>query len=421
MVAAAHAAGQTPDTEAPPSSGYHGAVTEVLNAARRHRLGLFTLAALIALAWVVWSARDALPAFAIGAALAFVLDPPVTWLERARVPRWAGVLLMYAVTIGVIWVLIAFAIPPIAAQTSDFINSLPRLLNSVADVERGIASWYASLPIPADVRTFIDNLIVQGQQQAGSLIQAILVPTFNTLLQTLTFLFGLIVIPAWLFFVLKDRDRLPGAVAGAMPPAWRQDAVYTLEILGRVGGQWVRGELALAATVFILTAIGFGILTLIGFSAFGQFTLTLALIAGILEWLPVVGPMIAGIPAFLVGISISPPAALASILVAVAVQQVENNLLVPKVMGDAVELNPAVLIVSLVVGAALFGLAGAILSVPVSAMVRDLYRYAFRRLAEMPADEAYLLTMSGAPMTRGEEAPPDGVPPPDAGEPTPQD
>ena len=376
-----------------------GEVSDLLDAARRHRLGLFTMAALLALALLIWSARDALPAFIIGVALAFVLDPPVTWLERFRVPRWAGVLVMYAVSIGVIWMLAAFAIPPIAAQTNAFIERLPQLLASVGDIERGIASWYASLPIPPDVRAFLDNAVMQGQQQAGNLIQAILAPTLNTLLQTVAFLFGLIVIPAWLFFVLKDRDKLPGAVAGALPQAWREDALNVLDILARVGGQWVRGELALAATVFVLTAIGFGVLTLIGFSGFGQFILTLALIAGILEWVPVVGPMIAGVPAVLVGISISPAAALASVLVSVAVQQLENNLLVPKVMGEAVDLNPAVLILALVVGAALFGVAGAILSVPVAAMVRDLYRYAFRRLAEMPPDEAYRLTMEARPMT----------------------
>ncbi len=356
-------------------------VTDLLGAAQRHRLELFTFVALAAIAWVAWSARGALPAFAIGAALAFVLDPPVTWLQRRGLPRWSGVVVMYGVVVSLVWLLVAFAIPPIAGQTRDFIDNLPRLLAAIVDVEHGIQVWYASLPLPADLRTFLDQAVRQGQQQVADVLRVIIGPTLGTLLRTVTFIFGLIVVPVWLFFVLKDREALPRAVAGAMPPAWREDADNVLSLLARVGGRWVRGELVLGAAVFAATAVGFGILTLVGFSEFGKFTLVLALFAGILEWFPVIGPVIAAVPALLVGLSISPAAAIAAIAVSIAVQQTENNLLVPKVMGDAVELNPAVLILSLVAGAALFGIGGAILSAPVVAAARDLYRYTFTRLS----------------------------------------
>ncbi len=392
-------------------------MTDLIGAAQRHRLGLFTLAVLALLAWIVWSARGALPAFAIGTALAFVLDPPVTWLRRAGLPRWGGVLLMYVVVVGLVWALIAFAIPPLAAQTRDFIDNLPRLVQAIVDVERGIEAWYASLPLPADLRSFLDQAIVQGQQQAADVLRAVIGPTLGTLLRTVTFIFGLIVVPVWLFFVLKDRDGLPDAVAGAMPPAWRDDARNVLALLARVGGRWVRGELALGAAVFAATAVGFGILTLVGFGEFGKFTLVLALFAGVLEWFPVIGPVIAAVPALLVGLSISPAAAIAAIAVSTAVQQLENNLLVPKVMGDAVELNPAVLILSLVAGAALFGIGGAILSAPVVAAARDLYRYTFARLSAVPAEQAFGLVLHHA-TPASDDPPADGhaaEPPGDAG------
>jgi predicted PurR-regulated permease PerM len=381
-------------------------VTDLLGAAQRHRLGLFTVATLIVIAWVAWTARGALPAFAIGAALAFVLDPPVSWLQRRGMPRWSGVVVMYAVVVGVVWLLIAFAIPPIAGQTRDFIDNLPRLGAAIVDVEHGIEDWYASLPLPADLRTFLDQAVSQGQQQAADVVRAVIGPTLGTLLRTVTFIFGLIVVPVWLFFVLKDREALPGAVTGAMPPAWRADTENVVSLLARVGGRWVRGELILGLAVFSATAVGFGILTLVGFGEFGKFTLVLALFAGILEWFPVIGPVIAAVPALLIGLSISPAAAIAAIAVSIAVQQTENNLLVPKVMGDAVELNPAVLILSLVAGAALFGIGGAILSAPVVAAGRDLYRYTFSRLSARSPGEALALTLHRGPP---EEPAPAGV------------
>ncbi len=398
MVPVAERVDQPPTRDGSSPFATIGLVTDLLGAAQRHRLGLFTFAALAAIAWVAWNARGALPAFAIGAALAFVLDPPVTWLQRRGLPRWSGVVVMYAVVAGLVWLLVAFAIPPIASQTRDFIDNLPRLVATIVDVEHGIENWYASLPLPADLRTFLDQAIRQGQQQAADVLRAIIGPTLGTLLRTVTFVFGLIVVPVWLFFVLKDREALPGAVAGAMPPGWREDADNVLSLLARVGGRWVRGELILGVAVFAATAVGFGILTLVGFSEFGKFTLVLALFAGVLEWFPVIGPVIAAVPALLIGISISPAAAVAAIAVSIAVQQTENNLLVPKVMGDAVELNPAVLILSLVAGAALFGIGGAILSAPVVAAGRDLYRYTFSRLsASSPAGALAMAVHHGRP------------------------
>jgi predicted PurR-regulated permease PerM len=387
-------------------------MADLIGAARRHRLGLFSLAVLVALAWIGWSARGALPAFLVGLALAFVLDPPVTVLQRAGIPRWTGVLILYAAVLGIAWGIGAFVIPPIAGQTRDFLDQLPRFGALIGEWERGLRSWYLSLPLPAELRSFLDQAIQSGQTQLIDLLRAIVGPTLGTLLRTVTFLFGLVVVPVWLFFVLKDREALPAAVAGALPPAWREDALNVLALLSRVGGKWVRGELLLGVAVFAATAIGFGILTLIGFGEFGKFTLVLALIAGVLEWFPVIGPIVAAVPAALIGLSISPAAAVAAIVVATAVQQLENNLLVPKVMGDAVELHPAVLILGLVVGAALFGIVGAILSAPVVSAARDLYRYTFQRLDSVPAASAYLATSqrggAGSAATRGEAGQPAG-------------
>ena len=184
----------------------------------------------------------------------------------------------------------------------------------------------------------------------------------------------------WLFFVLKDRERLPSAVERALPEGWRPDARNVMALFASVGGRWVRGQLVLGAAIFVATVIGLTILTLIGFGEFGEFTLVLALIAGVLEWFPIIGPIIASVPAILIGLSISPAAALAAVVLYTAIQQLENNLLVPKVIGDAVKLHPAVMILALVAGGALFGIGGAILAAPTVAIGRDLYQYAFRRL-----------------------------------------
>jgi predicted PurR-regulated permease PerM len=380
---------------------------ELLGAVRRHRLGLFVAVVGVLLAWVLWSARGALPAFVIGVALVFVLDPVVSFLQRRGLPRWAGIVISYAGLVALGWALISFAIPPIARQTRDFITHLPELGAAVTNVQQGIIEWYRSLPLPADLRNMLDESIRSAEAAFGEAIREILGPAVSTLLRTAGFILGLVVIPVWLFFVLKDRDRFPTAVVGALPEAWRADASNVMAILARVGGRWVRGQLLLGVAIFAATVIGLTILTLVGFREFGEFTLILALIAGVLEWFPIIGPIVAAIPAILIGLTISPAAAIAAIVLYAGIQQLENNLLVPKVLGDAVELHPAVLIVALVVGGALFGIGGAILAAPAVAAGRDLYRYTFQRLHDEPPAVALDRALHG-----GRPTPPPLLPPP---------
>ena len=270
---------------------------------------------------------------------------------------------------------------------------------------------------PTSARHIEEQLAASGEAIADFLA-GLLAPTINAVVRAATFLFGLVVVPVWLFYVLKDRESFSRAVASAMPPSWRADTENVLAMLGRVGGRWVRGQLLLGASIFLATAIGLTILTLIGFTEFGQFTLVLALIAGVLEWVPIIGPIIAAIPAILIGLTISPLAAVAAAVLYTVIQQLENHILVPKVMGDAVDLHPAVMILALVVGGALFGIGGVILAAPTVAAGRDLYRYGFHRFGGQPPANARELAMHGAkpppPPSPRSRPPPAEAPPPEA-------
>jgi predicted PurR-regulated permease PerM len=401
-------------------------MTELLASVRRHRQALFALFMIAVVLLLLWTARGALPAFVIGLALAFVLDPGVTALARRGVPRWAGVLISYAATVAVIWALLAFALPPITEQARELVEQLPELGAAVGEVERGVIAWYESLPLPPDVRDTIDEQLAASSEAVAGFLAGLLAPTINAVVRAATFLVGLVVVPVWLFFVLKDRDGFSRTVASAMPPTWRADAENVLALLGRVGGKWVRGQLLLGGSVFTATAIGLTILTLLGFEEFGQFTLILALIAGVLEWLPIIGPILAAIPAILIGLSIGFPAAIAAAVLYTGIQQLENNVLVPKVMGDAVDLHPAVMILALVVGGALFGIGGAILAAPAVAAGRDLYRYGFHRFGGQQPAHALDLAMHGARPTapaepeEPEEPPHPAEAPPKADAPAPE-
>lgn len=377
----------------------------------RHRLGLFVAFAIAVVLLALWLARSALPVFGIAIALAFLLDPPVTALQRRGVPRLAGILIVYVLVIVILVGLGWLLLPPLFEQLQRFLEELPTLASQIMAWEQAIVDWLASLPLPDPIREALDTIIASGQQAVIGLLEAIVGPLLSVIARTAGFIVGLVVVPVWVLYVLKDRERLPGGVLRMLPVGWRTDTGHAMGLTTGVIGRWIRGQILLGAVIFTATLVGLLVLALIGFQEFADFAVLLALVAGILEFVPIIGPIIAAVPAVLIGASISPAAALAAIALYTIVQQVENHLLVPKVMGDAVDLHPAVVIMALVVGAALFGIWGAILAAPVVALGRDLYRYVFRRLEGGTPDEARIYATAGPP---SEPAPAEHPPaPPD--------
>jgi predicted PurR-regulated permease PerM len=374
----------------------------------RHRLGLFVAFAIAVVLIALWLARSALPVFGIAIALAFLLDPPVTALQRRRVPRLAGILIVYVVVIVVVVGLGWLLLPPLFEQLQRFLEELPTLASQLMAWEQAIVDWLANLPLPDPIREALDTIIASGQQTVIGLLEAIVGPLLSFVARTAGFIVGLVVVPVWLLYVLKDRERLPDGVLRMLPVGWRTDTAHAMGLTTGLIGRWIRGQILLGAVIFTATLIGLLVLALIGFSEFADFAVLLALVAGILEFVPIIGPIIAAVPAVLIGASISPAAALAAIALYTVVQQLENHLLVPKVMGDAVDLHPAVVILSLIMGASLFGLWGAILAAPVVALARDLYRYVFRRLEGGTPDEARTFATAGPAPEPAAAGPPPG-------------
>ena len=331
---------------------------------------------------LLWLGREALGPFVVGLMLVYLLIPPVEWLSRARVPRWLAILLVYALVVLVVVEGLNLTLRPLVEQIRAVIDDLPQLAQQLeAQLER-IGAVYRGLELPPQVREAIDGWL---QDLAGGKVSfdpAILLPIVRA---TTTFLGGLVaflIIPVWAFYLIKDRPQLAASFDRALPAEWREEVAAVLAIIERVFSQWVRGQLILGLAVGLATF--FGLLALGAFvnPIFGRYAVLLAVIAGILELLPIIGPIIASIPAILLAATTGLESAGAALLLYLAVQQLENNLLVPKIQGDAIELHPSAVMFALVVGGAIAGLLGAILSLPITAAGRDVYRYLFAKLSE---------------------------------------
>ncbi len=338
---------------------------------------------------VALSISDTLTPFVIGLLLIYLLAPAVDRLVRVRIgrrtiPRWLAILLLYLFIVVVLVVGLRLVVGPMNDQIQRFAQEVPGWLDS-------LRTWYQGLALPEWLRSGLDRLVASlsagGEGDQGSDLGSLL-PIARSLASTLISAFGYLIIPFWVFWVLKDLPTLSRSFEHALPPAWRRDALAVLGIVDHTFGRWVRGQLILGVVVGLATFAGLVVLGELVDPVFLSFAVLLAVVAGVLELVPVIGPILSMIPTLVLALATDDPvrAAIAVVVLYLVVQQLENHVLVPKIQGDAVELHASIVILALIVGSALFGLLGAILSVPVTAAARDIYRYCFRRLSEDDPD-----------------------------------
>lgn len=341
------------------------------------RVALVLVATVICLI-VLYEGRSALGPFAVGLVLAYLLDMPVERMARLGLPRWLSLLIVYAIVLAVVIEALVLTVRPLADQLAAFIAEFPSFTAQVSEM-------YAHLDLPGPVRQAVDTWLAELGTGIGGLDPGALLPVVSGIAAVVGSVIGYVLIPVWIFYLIKDRPALQAAAERSMPSAWRPDVAAVSGLIGRVFGQWLRGQLVLGLTVGAATFVGLLFLSATVDPIFGRFAILLSVIAAVLELLPIIGPILAAIPAGLIALTAGLDVGIAAVILYAAIQQLENYFLVPKIQGDAVELHPSAVMFALIVGGAIAGLLGAILALPIAAAARDVFRYCFHRLDDPPA------------------------------------
>lgn len=313
---------------------------------------IFTVFFLIFL-WLLYSVRSIILLLFVVAILTSSLSKPVDKLEAARIPRTLVILIFYILILGGLVGIVYLLIPPVVEQGVAFFASLPQILE-----ETGILT-----------NIKLDTLVPELKSIPGSVL-SILLATFSNLLA----IFAVLVLT---FYSLLEVKNLPKYLHVLFAdPKKEEQALVLIDKIGASIGGWVRGEFFLMLIVGTASYIGFSILGL-------QYAAALAVIAGFLELVPNIGPTIAAVPAILVGLSMSPALGLGALILTIAIQQLENHIIVPQVMKRAVGLNPIITLTALLVGFKLGGAGGALLSIPIFLVIKTVAVevYHFRRQA----------------------------------------
>jgi predicted PurR-regulated permease PerM len=344
---------------------------------------VLVIAATAVIAVVLSLGSSALGPFMVGLVLAYLIDMPVERMARLGMPRWLALLIVYAIVVFVVVEAAVLTVRPLADELSTFIREFPTFTAQVSDI-------YAHLDLAPTVRQAIDTWLAELGSGIAGLDPAALLPVVSGIAGIVGSIVGYVLIPVWIFYLIKDRPRLAAAAERSMPAAWWPDVDAVSGLVLRVFGQWVRGQLVLGVTVAIATFAGLILLSATVDPIFGRFAILLSVVAGVLELLPIIGPIIAAVPAVLLALTAGVDVAIAALILYTGIQQLENYFLVPKIQGDAVELHPSAVMFALVIGGAIAGLLGAILALPITAAARDVFRYLFHRFDDPPAtpDEA---------------------------------
>ena len=314
---------------------------------------IFTTISILIFLLVAWRLRGIIFALIISIILMSGFSPLVDWFEKRGIHKVIAVALTYILAIGILGFLLFIILPPLIIQTKEFFENLPFYVSAAS--ERLNDSQLATIN-SEDVAKILSS-------RAESVLSEALGLILNVFSGFLTF----ITIAVFTFYLLLEKDKIKRNMFRLFPHLPKERVTSVVHKVDEKLGAWLRGQFILMVIIGLATWVGLSLLRV-------QFALPLAVLAGLLEVIAIIGPIVSSIPAILVALVQfgSPIPALGVAALYILIQQLENNLLVPKIMERAVGIHPLSTILAILIGGSLFGIIGVVLAVPIAATIQVL-------------------------------------------------
>jgi len=329
----------------------------------------------IAFIWVIYLVRGFLLPFAIGLVLAYLLMPLVRWLEKHLPPRkkWPGfrrvfaVVLVFILLICLVGGFLYLLVSAVINATVTLIDNTPLFISDALD---RVQQWLDGIisTLPPDMQQDIRDAFSSGGMSIGTTVRDALLGSFTAIPAAFSVILGFAVLPFFLFYILKDSERLKKDLNSAFAPNAARHARNVGRIIEQVLGRYIKSQLLLGLVVGIFSYLG---LLLLGV----PYAVALAILAGVCEMIPTLGPWISGAVAVVVSLAVAPDKVLWVALLYLVIQLLENSLLVPKIQSSFLRIHPAIMIVLLVFGAYIAGIWGIIFIGPLAATLVEIYKY----------------------------------------------
>lgn len=325
------------------------------------RYALIGAALTTGIVWTLYLIRGTLLLVYVSILIAIGLSPLVAAIERhrlairMRLPRWGAILTIYLLFVAAVIAIGALIVPPLALQARELWAAAPDLLHrgQLWLIQRGLLSR--------------EITVIEAVQQAPVAPTDYVETLLGALWGIVGGVFGVVTILIVAFYMMVDSANIVQTFVRAFPRAERARVSDACSDVSAKVSAWLAGQLFLGLIIGSSAAIGLGLMGV-------PYFYVLALIAGVGELIPIVGPVLSAIPAVAVAFSVSPALALFVTIFFIAQQQFENHLLVPRIMSRQVGVSPVIVIISLLIGGSLLGIVGAILAVPTAAILHVVYQ-----------------------------------------------
>jgi predicted PurR-regulated permease PerM len=345
-----------------------------------------TLLASVAVLWVLWQVISpilhTLVLFGLAAVLAFALSGPVNMLSQRLGNRLIAIMSVYLVVGIVVVGGLALIAGPFVSQATELAAALPQYASDLQARAPEVQTTLGQYGINTD----LDQL----KAQAASAIEQGGTDVLKNMVGTLAGVGGLIldIVLALVisFYLLADGKRMGERSLALIPSQHRAKAVFLQANVARVLGGYLRGQLVLALIIGVLAGVGCAVIGL-------PYAVVIGVLAGLFELVPMFGPILSVIPAVLVALFMPFPTVIWVVLYFLLIQQVENNVLAPRISGHAVGLHPLGAMFALLAGFQLAGLLGALFAVPLAGVLWVLLGAAYRNVVIEPRPHRPLFPM----------------------------
>lgn len=324
-----------------------------------------TLAFLIVITFIliVFFARSVFKPLILSIILAYILSPIVNRLEKTKLNKRLSALLVVILVLGAFILIAIYIIPGI-------IRELMGILNNFEDLDgvlKRIMDFIGYEGLPPYLREVVNNTIIKIQTGLSNSINVLFERIFEFAMELPTYFLA----PIFIYYFLADKEFFKGKINYFIPLKFREKAFELSGHINRVIQGYFLSQVLLSLLVLVLTFI---VLMLIGI----RFPLVLAILNGIANFIPYFGPIIGYIPALLFSLTESPDKVIMVTIAFFMIQQIEANIVSPKIVSDCTGMHPVEVMIVLLVGGYFLGVIGMVLSVPFAATVKISYRYVVR-------------------------------------------
>ncbi len=321
--------------------------------------------------WIVAESSSMYWPVIVSLFLAIILLPLSRIIQRGiqkagwkQVPVDVPIIISFVIFGTLVFSLFQVIVVPFFVQLNKFLQNFSVLMGQLALLPEVIGRTYSFLEVPVQVQQVINDTIIKVGNYGIDMLQRGVQAVFNAAGAVVE----LFVVPIITFYFMKDGARMRDNFIELFPAPHRLQLAIVLQEIREILGAYLTGQLIMSCIISTVIFIGMWSMDI-------PYSILIAALAAVTEWIPIIGPIIGAVPAVALGAVMGFSVAAKVLIFYIIVQQIDGHIIMPKVMGSAISLHPVVIVIALLVAGALFGVKGMMLAVPVTAILQVLAKH----------------------------------------------